>query len=98
MKYLKNHKELLRGYIVIQRKEATPGFKRKYREHVVWRFPNQWGASLSCNLSTNFSPELAVLRYNGEEVDLAYNTSITNDVISNVSVVDLALYWLAYKG
>lgn len=104
MKYLNNHKELHKEYIIIQRKDDKPSAYgeeydvRKYREHVVWRFPNDWGASVSANALNDFEPELAVVRYKGEEADLAYTTSITNDIIKNVSVPELALYLARIQG
>jgi len=103
MKYLKNHRELYKEYIIIQRRADDNLYgeeynARKYREHLVWRFPNDWGASLSCSSMTSYTPELAVLRYKNEEPVLSYSTSITSDVIPGVTVPDLALLLARIQG
>ncbi len=106
MKWLDKHKKLLPEYIV---READQSHASSYgdeyhvaREQLVWRFPNGWGASLSCSSVTRFMPELAVVRWRSENDDdgfeLSYATELTQDVISRVSVSDLALLLARIRG
>jgi len=66
--------------------EIQRGF---HGEHIRWKFPNGYGASVSVNQITHFVPELAVLKYDEENnVKLVYDTPITSDVIPGVDVGD----------
>jgi hypothetical protein len=75
---------------------------RMAREQLVWRFPNDWGASLSCSSLSRFAPELAVVRWRSEDDDdgfeLSYSTGLTEDVIPHVSVSQLALLLARIRG
>ena len=108
MKWLNQHRQLLPEYIVRsveQGGEGTLGEEynmRMAREQLVWRFPNGWGASLSCSSVSRFVPELAVVRWRSEDNDdgfeLSYSTELTEDVISHVSVPKLALLLARIRG
>ena len=108
MKWLNKHKHLLPEYIVRvmeQSGESTLGKEysmRMAREQVVWRFPNNWGASLSCSSVTRFTPELAVVHWQSDAEDdnfkLNYTTQLTSDVIPNVTVSELALLLARIRG
>ena len=112
MKWLSKHRELLPDYIVraTDSKDMVPELTssmgeefsaRMAREHLVWRFPNGWGASVSCSSLTRFNPELAVVRWfskTEDGFDLDYTTGITSDVISDVSVSELALLLARIRG
>jgi hypothetical protein len=109
MKWLSKHKQLLPEYIVkdtdVMGNYVSP-FGDEYstrtaREQVVWRFENDWGASVSCSSVTRFAPEFAVVRWHGianDKFDLDYSTDITSDVISHVSVSELALLLARTRG
>lgn len=108
MKWLNKHKQLLPEYIVRsveQGGESALGEEYNYRmarEQLVWRFPNGWGASLSCSSVTRYAPELAVVRWRSEDNDdgfeLSYSTELTEDVIPRVSVSKLALLLARIRG
>jgi len=108
MKWLNEHRRLLPEYIVRsveQGGESTLGEEynlRMAREQLVWRFPNGWGASLSCSSITRFVPELAVVRWRSEDdndgFELSYSTGLTEDVIPHVSVSQLALLLARIRG
>lgn len=54
----------------------------------IHRFPNNYGASIACNMITRYSPELAVIKFHSEDNDdwtLCYTTPITKDVIPYVT-------------
>ena len=108
MKWLNDHKRLLPEYIVRSVEQggvSTLGEEyntRMAREQLVWRFPNGWGASLSCSSVTRYRPELAVVRWRSENDDdgfeLSYSTELTRDVIPNVTVSSLALLLARIRG
>jgi hypothetical protein len=85
--------------------KGTPLEYSKYKEyyvdveeewHWVFRFPNDYGASVIKRFGSygyeEDKFELAVLAYDGESVILAYNTPITDDVLgylTNEEVLEL---------
>lgn len=109
MKWLRKHKQLLPEYIVRsmeQGGESALGEEfnvRMAREQIVWRFPNGWGASVSCSSLSRFTPELAVVCWDSPSAPdgkftINYDTTLTSDVIPNVSVSELALLLARIRG
>ncbi len=82
MNRLSEYADLEKEYI----HELQRGFQR---EHIRWKFPNGYGASVAMNTITNFIPELAVLKFDDKGgFELVYDTPITSDVIPRVDVGD----------
>ena len=71
-------------------KEHIQDLRREFdAEAVTWKFPNGYGASIASNQITQFTPELAVLKYDEMgESSLVYDTPITNDVVPGINVGD----------
>jgi hypothetical protein len=62
------------------------------REHLVWRFANDYGASVSCNSFSHWAPELAVIKFTDATPDsfkLVYDTPVTNNVIGWIEAAKL---------
>jgi hypothetical protein len=60
----------------------------------IYRFPNGYGASVVKGPRTYGGPEgfyeMAVLRYDGDESHLTYDTPITDDVLGWQTIEDIA--------
>jgi len=77
----------LKEYIKLEREHVAEFHCDASREGIYWKFPNGYGASIAFNSITHWSPELAVLKYNKEgDPKLVYDTPVTNNVISGVSL------------
>ena len=92
---LKIYSKLLPEYSTISVTPQREGFEPTAREKIVWEFPNGYGASLVCHpYSYGGEPEFAVRR-NGS---LCYDTEITSDVITFVTVPEVATYLARIRG
>jgi len=80
-------KEHLAHYVDLHKEHVYKVVRQPDREQVLWRFPNDYGASVSSNAITHHVAELAVVKFRGEnEYDLVYDTGITSDVIPYIGV------------
>jgi hypothetical protein len=87
MQALAIYTELERDYIYQCRSESN-------QEQVVWRFPNDYGASVAANRYTDYNAELAVVKFEKEPTEdrpykLVYDTPITSDIVPHVSKNDV---------
>lgn len=83
--------ERLEKFVELESEHVERLVREPHREHVTWKFPNGYGASVASNEITHYVPELAVLRYTEiGDGELCYDTPITPDVIPGVTVQDVA--------
>lgn len=76
------------------RKENRISFEKRplLGPRYTYKFENRYGASIIMlpeNMSFKPGWELAVLKWNGNESELVYDTSITEDVLPGLSVQEV---------